>query len=147
MVAGAVIALGVASPSATRFLAPHILAAAERVPQPRQRLALLADVFFLLLVRPARGGRSNRRGGGGGKTGSSGAAAGEGVGAGGVGEGARLLGAVLEEDWFVQLVSDSPGRTRRLLFREEVVAAIATACAQVNEASLSLRRGECYVVV
>lgn len=45
-----------------------------------------------------------------------------------------MLVSVVEEEWFVQLVSDSPGsgRTRRLLFREETVAALATTCAQVR---------------
>lgn len=47
-----------------------------------------------------------------------------------------MLVSVLEEEWFVQLVSDSgsgSGRARRVVFREEAVAALATACAQVRE--------------
>lgn len=46
-----------------------------------------------------------------------------------------MLVSVLEEERFAQLVSDSPGsgRARRLVFREEAVAALATACAQVRE--------------
>lgn len=117
-------------------LAPHILAAAERVPQPRQRLALLANVFFLLLVRPGRAGRApSGRGARNGRREGDGESGRSGRGAGTPGEGARMLALVLEEEWFAQLVSDSPGssRARRLLFREEAVAALATACAQVRE--------------
>lgn len=139
--AGSTLALRLASPSATAALAPHVLAAAERVPQPRQRLALLADVFFLLLVRPGRNGRApcDRRGG-------SGSAGGERNddregGEGGTGsrrtgaprEGAKMLASVLDEEWFGQLVSDSPGSSaRRLLFREEAVTVLVTTCAQVR---------------
>lgn len=45
-----------------------------------------------------------------------------------------MLVSVVEGEWFATLVSDSPGsgRTRRLLFREEAVAALATTCAQVG---------------
>lgn len=47
-----------------------------------------------------------------------------------------MLVSVLEEEWFAQLVSDSPGggggHARRLVFREEAVTALATACAQVR---------------
>ncbi|CAM9639630.1 unnamed protein product, partial [Laminaria digitata] len=151
VVAGATLALRMAPPAATAALAPHVLAAVERVPRPRQRLALLTDVFFLLLVRPARGGRAPRRGGsssggGGGGGGGSGGGSGGGAGGGGGGgargrhrrggtvrapEGAMVLVSVLEGDAFVQLVSDAPRRRRRVLFREEAVAALATACTQV----------------
>lgn len=134
VIAGAAIALRIASPSATSALAPHILAATERVSQPQQRLSLLADVFFLLLVRPARGGRPSRRSGGGDRGSGVGSRRSRGHNGTSVrpGEGARLLVSILEDDWFMQLVSDSPGRPRRLLFREETVAALATACTQVS---------------
>lgn len=142
--AGAALALRLAPPSATAGLAPYVLAAAERVPQPRQRLAVLANVFFLLLVRPGRAGRAPSGGGGGGSGGvrhgrreGEGESGGSGStrGAGTPREGARMLVFVLEEEGFAQLVSDSPGsgRARRLLFREEAVAALATACAQVTD--------------
>eukprot|EP00903_Cladosiphon_okamuranus_P018229 g16768.t1 len=149
--AGSALALRLAPPSATADLAPHILASAERVPQPRQRLALLVNVFFVLLVRPGRAGRApsgggrgggvrnGRREGEGGSGGrGSGARNGSTRGAWSPGEGARLLVRVLEEEGFAQLVSDSPssGRARRLLFREEAVAALATTCAQVLTAGV-----------
>ncbi|CAB1120325.1 unnamed protein product [Ectocarpus sp. CCAP 1310/34] len=144
--AGSALALRLASPSATAALAPHVLAAAERVPQPRQRLALLADVFFLLLVRPGRNGRSPCDGGGSG-SGSGGGErnddrqGGEGeTGSSRTGaprEGAKMLASVLDEEWFGQLVSDSPGSSeRRLLFREEAVAVLVTTCAQVLAAGV-----------
>ena len=147
--AGSALALRLAPPSPTAGLAPHILAAAERVPQPRQRLALLVDVFFLLLVRPGRAGRAPSIGGGG-ADGRNGRREGEGGsgggrrGAGHPGEGARMLVSVLEEEWFAQLVSDSPGsgRARRLLFREEAVAALTTACAQVRKSEKDNHRRE-----
>lgn len=45
-----------------------------------------------------------------------------------------MLVSVVEGEWFLSLVSDTPGscRTRRLLFREEAVAALTTTCAQVG---------------
>ncbi|CBJ33764.1 expressed unknown protein [Ectocarpus siliculosus] len=142
--AGAALALRLASPSATAALAPHVLAAAERVPQPRQRLALLADVFFLLLVRPGRNGRAPCVGGGSGSGGGERNDDRQG-GEGGTGssrtgaprEGPKMLASVLDEEWFEQLVSDSPGRSaRRLLFREEAVAVLVTTCAQVLAAGV-----------
>lgn len=46
-------------------------------------------------------------------------------------EGAMVLVSVLEGDAFMQLVTDAPRRRRRVLFREEAVAALATVCTQV----------------
>ncbi|CAM9845843.1 unnamed protein product, partial [Scytosiphon promiscuus] len=161
--AGSALALRLASPSAAVALAPHVLAAAERVPQPRQRLSLLADTFFILLVRPGRNGRapcgfggargargagtgvrSNSNGDGDGGGESNGFSRGKGGGTGARGRdgarrtGARMLVSVLEQDYFAQLVSDSPSscRTRRLVFREEAVAALTTTCAQVLAAGV-----------
>ncbi|CAM9793579.1 unnamed protein product, partial [Ectocarpus fasciculatus] len=142
--AGSALALRLASPSATTALAPHVLAAAERVPQPRQRLALLADVFFLLLVRPGRNGRAPCDRGGSGSGGGEGNDDRQG-GDGGTGssrtgaprDGAKMLASVLDEEWFGQLVSDSPGNSaRRVLFREEAVAVLVTTCAQVLAAGV-----------
>lgn len=140
IIAGAAIALRIASPPATAVLAPHILAAAERVPRARQRLALLTDVFFFLLVRPARGGRAlSSSVGDGGDDSESGRHSGRrrrGEGSEvsrGVPEGAQLFVSVLETGWFSSLVSSELAvRTSRVLFREETVAALATACAQVG---------------
>ncbi|CAN0354068.1 unnamed protein product, partial [Hapterophycus canaliculatus] len=140
--AGSALALRLAPPSAVVALAPYALAAAGRVPQPRQRLSLLADTFFLLLVRSGRHGRAphghsdtsaDSRGGGGGESNGFAVRRVRGDCAGAPRAGARMLISVLEEEYFVQLVSDSPsiGRTRRLIFREEAVAALTTACAQV----------------
>lgn len=131
------LALRLASPPATAVLAPRILASVERVPHPRQRLALLANVFFLLLVRPSRGGRAP---GGRGGSGDGSSRRRESRESGGssrpsaLEEGAKMLVSVIEGEWFGTLVSDSPGGggTRRLLFREEAVAALATTCAQVG---------------
>lgn len=42
------------------------------------------------------------------------------------------MSEVLDREWFVSLMSDTPRGSRRLMFREEAVAALATACAQVG---------------
>lgn len=154
--AGAAMALLISSPSATTALARHIFTAAERVPHPRRRLSLLADIFFALLVRAARGGRAPRAksssGGNGGVSSGSGMSGkgwgfhrrqvGRNGGRAGTGERLRrlLVVSVLEEDWFVELVSEPPTGARRQVFREEMVAALTTACAQA-------RRSNCAAAV
>lgn len=147
-------AMLISSPSATTALSRHIFTAAERVPHPRRRLSLLADIFFALLVRAARGGRAprtrNSSGGNGGVSSGSGVSGkgwgfhrrrvGRNGGRTGTGEGPRglLVVSVLEEDWFVELVSEPPAGARRQIFREEAVAALTTACAQVRRSSSAI---------
>lgn len=140
--AGAVIAMRLVSPSAIAAIAPHVLATAEGSPSPQQRLALLSDTFFCLLVRPAcsggggRAARSTNDVGIGAISGRQGAARsvrgiGGGSSAGNAGARRPLVSEVLEQDWFVSMMSETPRGWRRLMFREELVAALATACAQV----------------
>lgn len=135
-------ALRLSPPSAVAAIGPHILAIAECVPEPRRRLTLLTDVFFLLLVRPApRTGKTGRIGARAART--AGQTTGDDYGGVGAGEaeGGRdgeleggwesPLTILLEGNWFAALVSDAPRRTKQPVFREETVATLATTCAQV----------------
>lgn len=135
-------ALKLSPPSAIAAIAPHLLAGTEGVPEARQRLALLTDTFFLLLVRPAR--RASRSGGTGSRAARTSARslvddscrmAAEEMGPGEEGElgdeWESPLSVLLEEKWFASLVSDAPRRLRHPVFREEAVAALVTTCSQV----------------